>query len=62
MINLSAIRGLTFVDTIAFSGTGAEVRFDGDYVLIDAVGYGTTDMAIELRWVNEVAGSGFVLA
>ena len=60
-IDLSAFGGLVFVGEDAFGGTGAEVRFDGDYVQIDHDGDGQADERIELRWVNEVVADDFIL-
>ena len=60
-IDLSAFGGLTFVEGDTFSGTGAEVLFDGDYVQIDSDGDGTVDEMIELRWVNAVEAGDFIL-
>ena len=61
VIDLSAFGGLGFVGEAEFGGTTAEVRFDGDYVEIDHDGDGAADERIELRWVNEVVESDFIL-
>ena len=61
LIDLSAFGGLEFVETEAFSGSRAEVRFDGDYVQIDSDGDGRADERIELRWVSSVVESDFIL-
>ncbi|MEO1779249.1 MAG: calcium-binding protein [Pseudomonadota bacterium] len=60
-IDLSGYGGLDFIGTDGFSGAGAEVRFDGDYVQIDHDGDGQADERIELRWVQEVAADDFIL-
>ncbi len=61
-IDLTAFGDLDWQSGGRFSGRGnAEVRFDGDYILIDADGNGRVDEAIELKWVNNVAEGDFVL-
>ncbi|WP_299691188.1 calcium-binding protein [uncultured Tateyamaria sp.] len=60
-IDLSAFGGLDYVGEADFSGSGAEVRFDGDYVQIDHDGDGQADERIELRWVQEVVAGDFIL-
>ncbi len=61
-IHLKAFGGLDFIEGDAFSGNGSgEVLFDGDFVQIDANGDGTVDAMIEVKWVNELAGSDFIL-
>ena len=61
VIDLSAFGGLDFVGEAEFGGTAAEVRFDDGYVRIDHDGDGAVDELIELRWVNEVVESDFIL-
>ncbi|WP_299192818.1 hypothetical protein [uncultured Litoreibacter sp.] len=61
-IHLKAFGGLDFIEGDTFSGNGSgEVLFDGDFVQIDANGDGTVDAMIEVKWVNELAGSDFIL-
>ncbi|WP_299207261.1 calcium-binding protein [uncultured Tateyamaria sp.] len=60
-IDLSAFGGLTFVESETFSGTRAEVLFDGDFVQIDSDGDGAVDEMIELVWVNAVEAADFIL-
>ena len=61
-IDLRGFGDLAFTAADTFAGTGrGQVRFDGDFVRIDADGNGTTDAMIELRWVDAVAATDFVL-
>ena len=62
LIDLTGYGDIAWQSGANFSGGGAiEVRFDGDHVLIDANGDGTADEAIELKWVNWVSSSDFIL-
>ncbi len=61
-IHLKSYGGLEFIEGDTFSGGGAgEVLFDGDYVRIDADGDGAVDSVIEVKWVNELSQSDFIL-
>jgi Ca2+-binding RTX toxin-like protein len=61
-IDLRGYGDLTWQSAATFSGGGsAEVRFDGDYVLIDADGNGSAEESIELKWVDIVFSSDFIL-
>ncbi|MFQ6552821.1 calcium-binding protein [Aestuariibius insulae] len=60
-IDLTDFGGLAYQEE-AFSANGSgEVRFDGDYVLIDENGDGRVDAEIEVMWVNTLSENDFML-
>lgn len=62
LIDLTAFAGLSYIGTAAFSGTGAESRYSGDTLQIDADGDGNAEMAITFRWVPAIDAGDVLLA
>ena len=61
-IHLKAFDGLAFIEGETFTAGGVgQVLFDGDFVQIDANGDGVVDEMIEIKWVNELVESDFIL-
>ncbi|PLX38390.1 MAG: hypothetical protein C0606_09310 [Hyphomicrobiales bacterium] len=62
LIDLTSFGTLSFIGDAAFSGTGAEVRFEDKYLSIDADGDGATDMMVKFEGLNSLAESDLLLA
>lgn len=60
-IDLTGFEDLSYVEGSFSGGNGGEVYFDGDYVRIDENGDGALDAMFELRYVNSVNESDFIL-
>jgi serralysin len=60
-IDLSAAGSFTFIGSAGFSNTAGELRFENGVVSGDVDGDGNADFQIEVKGVNSLQGSDFIL-
>ena len=61
-IDLSAFVGMQYGENSLIGGGQSSVGYDGDFLLIDIDGDGSSDMMVELLYVNDVVAGDFILA